>query len=187
MKIQKMDEWRFQQVSRYVAGQSVLDVGCGNKRMKVYLPDNTFYIGLDIVKSKRPDVVAHGGYLPFKNESFDTVLLLEVLEHVECPLFVLKECVRVSKRRVIISVPNPYALFEIGEYVFRKRDTIAKEHISKFGINEMRNLCSRAGLRIITIEDTALRIPTFTRFELFIPLRTRFGRWKIFVCEKIRS
>jgi SAM-dependent methyltransferase len=43
--------------------------------------------------------------LPFKDNSFDTALMLEVLEHVEDVEAALKEALRVA-RRVIISYPD---------------------------------------------------------------------------------
>jgi hypothetical protein len=43
--------------------------------------------------------------LPFPDESFDTVLCAETLEHLERPEEAVKELMRVSKRSVSISVP----------------------------------------------------------------------------------
>ena len=43
--------------------------------------------------------------LDFDGNSFDTVTCLEVLEHLEDPQQALKELVRVSRKRVIITVP----------------------------------------------------------------------------------
>ncbi|MCS7117636.1 MAG: glycosyltransferase [Thaumarchaeota archaeon] len=46
---------------------------------------------------------------PFDNDSFDVVVLGEILEHVERPNFVVKEATRVAKYMVLITVPNEYA------------------------------------------------------------------------------
>jgi ubiquinone/menaquinone biosynthesis C-methylase UbiE len=43
--------------------------------------------------------------LPFADRSFDTVTLLEVLEHLERPSDAVSEAVRVARERVIITVP----------------------------------------------------------------------------------
>ena len=49
-----------------------------------------------------------GDLLPFKNKSFDTVLLPDILEHVDYANAekILKESKRVAKK-VLISVPTP--------------------------------------------------------------------------------
>jgi len=43
--------------------------------------------------------------LPFADKSFDTVTLLEVLEHLERPEVAVSEALRVARRRVVITVP----------------------------------------------------------------------------------
>ena len=47
-----------------------------------------------------------GEKLPFKDKEFTTVLLGEVLEHVLGPDVFLKECVRICKERLIVTVPR---------------------------------------------------------------------------------
>src|ERR1043166_2084581 len=47
-----------------------------------------------------------GQPLPFQDRSFDSVVALDVLEHLYDPAQVLREAFRVSRKRVIVSVPN---------------------------------------------------------------------------------
>lgn len=49
--------------------------------------------------------VCDGATLPFEDGEFDTVVLGEVLEHVENPGLLFAEASRVAKQRVVISVP----------------------------------------------------------------------------------
>lgn len=44
--------------------------------------------------------------LPYKDNSFDLVVCTEVLEHLDAPSKILKEILRVSKKYLLISVPN---------------------------------------------------------------------------------
>lgn len=50
-------------------------------------------------------IVCDGANLPFDDEEFDTVVLGEILEHLDNPGPVLAEAARVAKERVVISIP----------------------------------------------------------------------------------
>lgn len=63
--------------------------------------------------------------LPFEDKSFDLVLGLEVLEHVADPHLVLAEMVRVTKRPLILSVPN--------EPFFRMGNLLTCRHVRSLG------------------------------------------------------
>jgi len=93
--------------------RTILDLGCGNGAFLNSLPDVYQAVGLDssqealkYVKTKaiHGDVAA----LPFESGSFDLVTCLEVLEHLPFGVFerALSELQRVSKKYIIISVPN---------------------------------------------------------------------------------
>ena len=56
----------------------------------------------DFNRSKLPLALYDGKNIPFPDNSFDTSLLLFVLHHCTEPLLVLKEAVRVTKKRIII-------------------------------------------------------------------------------------
>ena len=85
----------------YIKGR-VLDIGCGEKPYRdIFSSRIDSYIGVDLpqtVHAKHAiDIFANAHYLPFKKDTFDTVLCLEILEHVEMPLEVLKEIHRILK------------------------------------------------------------------------------------------
>jgi SAM-dependent methyltransferase len=90
--------------------QRVLDVGCG---FGVNLPlleqeaaRGGLLVGMDISRealesiprrSRLALVQARADALPFRRESFDTLALLAVLEHVECDAHALRESYRVAR------------------------------------------------------------------------------------------
>lgn len=53
-----------------------------------------------------PRIVADAHSLPMDAGSFDCCVLAEILEHVHNPILVLREAVRVAKKKVIFTVPD---------------------------------------------------------------------------------
>jgi 2-polyprenyl-3-methyl-5-hydroxy-6-metoxy-1,4-benzoquinol methylase len=104
---------------------SILDVGCGEGFTLNRLKENGIgkklegieYLqaAIDLGKKMYPDIKITMGTiyeLPYKDNEFDLVLCTEVLEHLEEPQKALKELVRVSKKYLVISVPNePFFMF----------------------------------------------------------------------------
>jgi len=104
---------------------SILDVGCGEGFTLNRLKENGIgkklegieYLqaAIDLGKKTYPDIKITKGdiyKLPYKDNAFDLVLCTEVLEHLESPEKALKELVRVSKKYLVISVPNePFFMF----------------------------------------------------------------------------
>jgi|LGOV01.1.fsa_nt_gb ubiquinone/menaquinone biosynthesis C-methylase UbiE len=70
----------------------VLEVGAGRK--EGYTKES---ITIDINSNFNPDILASGYNLPFKNNTFDTMIATEVLEHLERPQSFVNEIHRVLK------------------------------------------------------------------------------------------
>jgi len=92
----------------------VLDVG-GKKTRKrgSFRPPSTAVVSweyLNIDAQSEPDYVAPATDVPTADERFDTVMLIEVLEHLDAPEAALREMGRVLKPggRAVISVPFLY-------------------------------------------------------------------------------
>ncbi len=99
--------------SRYIAG-SVLDVGSGRGYIaKEISKDGKNVQCLDVKDHNLTDLplkIYDGKKIPFKANSFDTVLVCYVLHHADDPIRLLKECIRVSGKRIIIFEDNADSL-----------------------------------------------------------------------------
>lgn len=90
------------------AGGYMLDMGCGGRDFaEICSGTNLEYVGMDY-SGDQPDLLGDAHGLPFKDEVFDFVLSIAVLEHLRHPLVAMKEVYRVMK---------PGALF-IGSVAF---------------------------------------------------------------------
>ena len=146
----------------------LLDVGCGVGELTTFLNGNVYYTGVDnskkrieYAKKKYEGKFIHsfGEEILFGNNTFDYVILTEVIEHVENPLKLLKECKRVLKvgGTFIGSTPNATDINRVIKSIFRK-DHGHIEHMQVFGSFEIKTTMKCAGFK-----DTKV---IFTKFNL---------------------
>jgi ubiquinone/menaquinone biosynthesis C-methylase UbiE len=100
----------------------LLDIGCGEMPYREAVLHHqivTDYVGIDIESSPRkygasPDYFWDGETIPFGENTFDSVLLTEVLEHVENIEPIILEVARVLKSSgiTLITVPFLWPLHE---------------------------------------------------------------------------
>ncbi|MFQ6100645.1 MAG: class I SAM-dependent methyltransferase [Anaerolineae bacterium] len=136
-------ERRFHMVCRWVtlAGQAVLDVGCGvGMYTAAFLRETPHVFGIEIERERALEaqertagvVQASGERLPFRDAAFDVVFSHEVLEHVADDRACVAEMVRVTHRpeprdegrsggRIVIFVPNRLYPFETHGIFWRGR------------------------------------------------------------------
>lgn len=77
---------------------SVLDYGCANLPYRHFFPPDCEYVGADLAGN--PDaalVLNDDGTLPVEDESYDTIVSTQVLEHVVDPRLYVSECFRAIK------------------------------------------------------------------------------------------
>lgn len=90
--------------------ESLLDFGCGDFSLAKLLYKANKHLsitGVDVVQlTKAPKNIAFKTYdghtIPFKDNSFDTVLSVYVFHHCDSAEVSFLECLRVAKKRVII-------------------------------------------------------------------------------------
>lgn len=107
-------------LSKIVFKKPLLDLGCGEGFFAKFLFHGKVDVGLDISEvevehARKSNVykkvlVGNATSLPFKNETFNTILSNSALEHILGLEKVLRECYRALSPggRLIITVPTPY-------------------------------------------------------------------------------
>lgn len=125
----------------------VLDIGCGEKPYgKIIERSCKRYIGLehpDISGGlKEADVAGNALVLPFKSESFDSVVSFQVMEHLLEPLMFLEEAFRVLRKGGCMLLMTP---FMWGEH----EQPSDYYRFTRYGLQY---LAERAGFEVISIE-----------------------------------
>ncbi len=149
---------KFEEVARRLApdARSVLDIGCRDGALRKYLPREVSYAGVDL--SPGPNVTRVCNLeqgIPFADSSFDAVVALDVLEHIDNVWFAFDEMVRVARRQVMLVLPNSYHFRErlrflrgreAGKYVLSP-DPIQDRHRWLLSYRSAHSFCARQALR----------------------------------------
>lgn len=175
------------------AGTNILDVGCATGEYCQKLNGLGFKcVGVDvnseyIVKAKKNGVKAYvmnGKSLDFTDNSFDTVLLFEVLEHVKYPDIILKEVKRVAKN-VLITVPNCSEFFTLKKFGLTYEHMLEKDHINFFTKKDLEDLLSKhfKKFRVEVREPLAfgaIGLPWWLRFPILVLQRLKLIKREIY-------
>lgn len=114
-----------------------LNVGCGlqgtgDVNCDLSLRDPDGHRSGDVVDLRftRNFVVCDGQYLPFKDNVFRSVYSAHAIEHVKDPFLMLRELVRVSRKRVVVVCPHRWhALYYFRNYWWRRKHHVS--HLNK--------------------------------------------------------
>lgn len=98
---------------------TILDCGCGTMYVAnlLHQESGAKIIGTDILDFNETSLemcVCPGEHLPFADSSVDVVMLIFVLHHSKDSMKILKEAVRVARKRVIIFEDVYETSFELG-------------------------------------------------------------------------
>ena len=159
-------------LSKHISGKT-LDVGCGSKPYIKLFNNVSEYTGMDIEQSGHKhqyssiDVFYDGKTFPFENDSFDSLVFFEVLEHVFNPEIFFNEIKKVVKPggNCLVTIP-----FIWGEH----EQPFDFARYSSFGLN---HLFKTNGFEMIPTKQIKGSLPaTFSALEQIMVFRFSGGR-----------
>jgi len=185
--------------SQYLSGV-VLEIGAGGNYLKEdFKAIYDEWISLDYdLRSDSIDIRGDGQLLPFKNEMFDTIISIDVLEHVPNPEKFVSEMFRVIKPggTVILSTPfffylheEPYDFFRFSKYglrtIFERNEFIVVDVIPTAGVISIIGLLISIFITRIFKFSTGLlkiflKINRYVQIKLFLPLDNKLDKNKKF-------
>ncbi|HEY51845.1 MAG TPA: class I SAM-dependent methyltransferase [Caldilineae bacterium] len=157
-RVERYNAWIYQEFADAV-GQRILEVGCGIGNMTEYFLDRELLVGIDLLPGSvaltrqhyadRDNVLTHLGditdpdlKIALDHYHFDTVVCLNVLEHIEDDLLALRHMhdVLVERGRLLLFVPA-------GAYMYGTLDT-ALGHYRRYEREMLADRVTAAGFSI---------------------------------------
>ncbi len=144
---------------------SVLDVGCGEGYTLARLQSEkigTKFEGIDnmddaiaLAHKVHPKLEVKKGdiyELPYKSNSFDLVICTEVLEHLDNPKKAYRELLRVSRKYVLLSVPNEpwFTIQRMGRLQNIRHLGAHPEHIQHWSARAFTKFVKVRGVKLVT-------------------------------------
>jgi SAM-dependent methyltransferase len=151
------------------SGKSILDLGCATGSYCIeFAKAGHACVGADI----NPDYVkaacqsgveaylVTGGRLPFEDKSFDTVVMIEVLEHVKDIPALFAEVKRIARKNVIITVPNCDGFDSLRACGFTYEHFLELDHVNFFTGSSLKKVLSD-DFADVAVEETVPLLPWF--------------------------
>jgi ubiquinone/menaquinone biosynthesis C-methylase UbiE len=147
-----------------------LDIGCGFSSDHAKKGD----VGIDLKKGLC-DVVASACNLPFRDRSFDKIIMSHILEHLAKLEICLHEVRRVLIKGGVleVEVPNRYAFWRFKTLHAHEQES--KEHIHIFSKSDLTSLLSQFDFEICKIEFLNSRWAEKKLRDSFFPKRLFYG------------
>lgn len=142
----------------------VLDVGCGQMPYKeLILPYCSSYFGIDNLNLNytniKPDIIADALSIPIADQSVDTIVSFQVMEHLTEPQQFLQECFRALKKdgHMLITTPFMWGEHDTPNDFYR---------YTQFGL---KYLAEKVGFTVLSINaDTGFWTTHILRFNYAI-------------------
>jgi SAM-dependent methyltransferase len=149
-------------------GRKILDVGADKCHLKQHIEPGTDYWGIGLGEFTDQQMDLEQGSIPFPDKSFDCVICLDVLEHLERIHSIFDECCRVAREHVIISLPNPLAILY---------------HCLRFGAYRPGQLTKFYGLPLEPPADRHRWFYSYEEAERFVLYRAGLNRMRVLQME----
>jgi ubiquinone/menaquinone biosynthesis C-methylase UbiE len=136
------------------AGESILDVGCGSGVYVLELAERYQIRGVDYQPfptwKERPDCfsVSDASQLDFDDNSVDTVISFETLEHLLQPQQALAEFYRVCKKNLILTVPNCEITSGMKRSKLIYNHWIDPTHVNFFTMDSLKQMVEEVGFNV---------------------------------------
>lgn len=205
--LSSIDFYRYMLVRRHIYGNSVLDVGCARGDFLKLIKSDYQIAGIEVTKQRIEDCNRILGQdavrlfniedeIDIENNCFDSVVCMEVLEHLIDPQETLKHLIRISRKRVIITVPYDEKIqwllcTQCGKY------TPLSGHLHSFDEVNIRECLDNFTenveiIKLARFGSIFLRfLPNFFPFklkylfdEIFCRLFPKYSRWILLVADK---
>jgi ubiquinone/menaquinone biosynthesis C-methylase UbiE len=152
-EIRGVNSARLDAVIRYSSG-SILDVGCGSGAYVLQLADRYDIKGIDYREfetwKEKPNLfsISDATNLNLPDNSVDTILSFECLEHLPNPELALKEYYRVARNNVILTVPNCAITPGMRQSLMLYYHWIDRTHVNFFTMESITELVQNSGFAI---------------------------------------
>lgn len=132
----------------------MIDIGCGDKPYEDLFYNVKKYEGIEIETSvhttTKADYVYDGITFPFTNESYDSIILNEVIEHVFNPDELLQEIRRIMKPEATMMITLPFVWDEHEQpYDYARYSSFGIKHLLQkngFKVEVLEKSCPNFGV-----------------------------------------
>lgn len=148
---------------KYMNNMKVLEVGCSSGENSKLLTEPSNYYGVDIslnaIRAGSSDknlLVCHAGALPFSDKTFEVVLFLDILEHLDNEKSALEEVRRVLKDGGYLLILVP-----VFDFLWSGHD-ILNQHKRRYTKSRLASVLTKNELKITRM--------SYWNFFLFLPV-----------------
>jgi 2-polyprenyl-3-methyl-5-hydroxy-6-metoxy-1,4-benzoquinol methylase len=180
-------------------GDTILDVGCGDGTLSLYFKDKFRKIyGVEIAEEAArlaqiqgvfPSVMDVNVSLSYRDNTHETIICLEVIEHLLDPCYLLSEIYRVLKPngQLVLTTPNIRNFRNVcqliikGTFPHTTRDEFAWKgiHLNYFTRKDIGTLLKNAGFQRIkfSINQDQFHVSKKRKLVHFLTGEKTFGEW----------
>ena len=169
------------------AGQAVLDLGCATGNYCTHLSRlgyavkgadvNAEYVALACQRGV--DACVFENTVPFPDDSFDTVLLFEVLEHLHHPEEAIAEAKRLARKNVLFTVPNSADVEMLRQTGLIYEHFADLDHRNYFTMESLRGLLQPHFARVQVTQGDPINPLGLSHSKLMRRIGSRFMRMGI--------